>query len=63
MEPLGHIAGMAASVIAALATVVGVALAVPLGLAFDGTMMPLAAGVAVLAGLAALFQLALPLAR
>lgn len=52
MEPLGHIAGMAASVIAAVATVVGVALAIPLGLAFDGTMTPLAIGVAVLAAAA-----------
>ncbi|WP_028028944.1 MFS transporter [Gemmobacter nectariphilus] len=60
MEPLGHVAGMAASLISALATVAGVMLAVPLGLAFDGTIGPLALGVATLAGLAALFQMALP---
>jgi len=60
MEPLGHVAGMAASLISALATVAGVVLAVPLGLAFDGTIGPLALGVATLAGLAALFQMALP---
>lgn len=47
MEPMGHIAGMAASVIGAIATVLGVALAIPVGLMFDGTPLPLAAGVLV----------------
>lgn len=60
MEPLGHIAGMAASVISSLATVIGVALAVPLGLAFDGSVGPLATGVALLAGCALLAQRLLP---
>ncbi|WP_269801314.1 multidrug effflux MFS transporter [Roseovarius salinarum] len=45
MEPLGHIAGMAASVINAMATVGSILLAVPVGLAFDGTPVPLMAGV------------------
>ncbi|MDP4032675.1 MAG: MFS transporter [Pseudorhodobacter sp.] len=49
LEPMGHISGMAASVSGALATVLAVALAVPLGLAFDGTPVPLALGVAALA--------------
>jgi DHA1 family bicyclomycin/chloramphenicol resistance-like MFS transporter len=49
LEPVGHIAGMAASMTAALATVLGVALAAPLGLAFDGTPVPLMIGVSVLA--------------
>jgi DHA1 family bicyclomycin/chloramphenicol resistance-like MFS transporter len=49
LEPVGHIAGMAASITAALATVLGVALAVPLGLAFNGTPVPLMIGVSVLA--------------
>lgn len=44
MEPLGHIAGMAASIIGALATVGSVILAVPVGQAFDGTPRPLATG-------------------
>lgn len=44
MEPLGHIAGTAASVISALATVVAVMLAAPVGLAFDGTPFPLMLG-------------------
>lgn len=47
MEPVGHIAGFASSVIGAIATVVSVVLAVPVGLAFDGTARPLMAGVLV----------------
>lgn len=45
MEDLGHIAGFASSVIAAVATMVSVALAVPVGQAFDGTPLPLLIGV------------------
>ena len=48
MQPMGHIAGMASSVISAVSTVLGVALAVPIGLAFDGTPLPLLAGVGLL---------------
>ncbi len=51
LEPVGHIAGMAASVVGAISTVAAVAIAVPLGLAFDGTPVPLATGIAVLAAL------------
>lgn len=47
MEPVGHIAGLAASVTSAIATVVSVIIAVPVGLAFDGTAVPLMTGVAV----------------
>jgi MFS transporter, DHA1 family, multidrug resistance protein len=52
MEPLGHIAGLAASIITALSTVISVVLAVPVGLAFDGSEMPLMLGVLVFNGLA-----------
>lgn len=45
MEPMGHIAGMAASVIGAVSTVLGAAMASPVGLMFDGTPMPLVATV------------------
>ncbi|MFO7770968.1 MAG: MFS transporter [Roseovarius gahaiensis] len=41
MEPLGHIAGMGASVIAAIATVGSILLTVSVGLMFDGTPLPL----------------------
>lgn len=45
MEPLGHVAGLAASLISSLGTIGSVILAVPLGLLFDGTALPLMAGV------------------
>ncbi|MCB2116153.1 MAG: multidrug effflux MFS transporter [Rhodobacteraceae bacterium] len=45
LEPMGHIAGTAASFITALATVLSVVLAAPIGLAFDGTPVPLMIGV------------------
>lgn len=60
MEPLGHIAGMAASISGSIATVLAVALAVPIGLAFDGTPVPLAFGVFVLTLLAALLMRLMP---
>ena len=41
MEPMGHIAGMAASVIGAVSTVLGALIASPVGLLFDGTPLPL----------------------
>jgi DHA1 family bicyclomycin/chloramphenicol resistance-like MFS transporter len=57
MEPLGHIAGLAASVISAVATVVSVLLAVPVGLMLDATPLPLLGGVAVfIAGALALMR-------
>jgi MFS transporter, DHA1 family, multidrug resistance protein len=49
LEPVGHIAGMAASVMGAIATVASVVLAAPVGLMFNGTPYPLMAGVAVFA--------------
>ncbi|MGP3696443.1 multidrug effflux MFS transporter [Rhodobacter sp. NSM] len=60
MEPVGHIAGMAASVIGSIATVLAVGLAAPLGLAFDGTPLPLMLGVATFAGLGFLLIRSLP---
>jgi MFS transporter, DHA1 family, multidrug resistance protein len=61
MEPVGHIAGLAASVISSLATVGSVLLAIPVGLAFNGTVVPLLAGVTVLiAASLALMRFGLP---
>ncbi|MFO1203563.1 MAG: multidrug effflux MFS transporter [Tabrizicola sp.] len=57
MEPVGHIAGLAASVISSAATVGSVALAIPVGLAFNGTSTPLIAGVAVLISFALILSL------
>lgn len=48
LEPVGHIAGMAASMTAAISTILAVGLAVPIGLAFDGTPVPLMTAVTVL---------------
>lgn len=44
MEPLGHIAGTAASVIGSVATVAAVIIAIPIGLTFNGTPAPAALG-------------------
>ncbi|MGR3513750.1 MAG: multidrug effflux MFS transporter [Paracoccaceae bacterium] len=52
LEPLGHMAGLAASVITALATVGAGLLSVPIGLAFNGTVLPLTIGIGVLVALA-----------
>ena len=45
MEPMGHIAGMAASVIGSISTVASAIIVAPIGLMFDGTLLPLTAGV------------------
>lgn len=52
LAPLGHMAGMASSIVIATSTVLAVGVAAPLGLMFDGTPVPLLAGVAVLLALA-----------
>ncbi len=48
MEPMGHIAGMAASVIGSIATVLAAAIAAPVGLLFDGSITPLTTGVLIM---------------
>ncbi len=45
MEPLGDLAGLGASVIGSLATVVAVPIAIVVGSGFDGTPLPLAVGI------------------
>ncbi|MBU2982378.1 multidrug effflux MFS transporter [Lentibacter algarum] len=57
MEPLGHIAGLAASILSGVSTVFAMVFAVPIGLAFDGTPRPVAIGVFVLCAFALLFML------
>ncbi|WP_322892498.1 MULTISPECIES: multidrug effflux MFS transporter [unclassified Yoonia] len=52
MEEMGHIAGLAASIIAAISTVGAVIIAAPIALMFDGTPMPMAIGALVGASLA-----------
>jgi DHA1 family bicyclomycin/chloramphenicol resistance-like MFS transporter len=46
LEPMGHLAGTATSIISSAATILSVLLAVPLALLFDGTIVPLATGIA-----------------
>ncbi len=41
MEPLGHLAGLAASAMGAVSTILAVLIAIPVGQAFDGTPLPL----------------------
>ncbi len=49
MEPMGKIAGTAASIMGSIGTVLAVVIAMPVSLAFDGTPMSLTAGVLVCA--------------
>jgi DHA1 family bicyclomycin/chloramphenicol resistance-like MFS transporter len=43
LQPMGHIAGLASSVVGAVSTVLSVVIAAPVGLAYDGTIGPLVA--------------------
>ncbi|MCX7289357.1 MAG: multidrug effflux MFS transporter [Rhodobacterales bacterium] len=52
MQDLGHVAGLASSLMTAASTVFAVVLAVPVGLAFDGTQIPVMIGVGVFTALA-----------
>ena len=52
MQYMGHVAGMAASIIAGLSTVGAVLIAAPIGLMFNGTPVPAAAGVLVCSSIA-----------
>lgn len=45
LQPMGHIAGTASSVIGATSTVASIAVAIPIGQMFDGTVTPLTVGV------------------
>ncbi|MEM9900580.1 MAG: multidrug effflux MFS transporter [Pseudomonadota bacterium] len=49
LQPMGHIAGTAASVVGAASTVGAVLIAAPIGLAFNGTAVPLVVSTLVLA--------------
>lgn len=54
MQPMGHIAGSAASVIGAISTVLSATLGSMVGMAYDATVLPLAAGFTVFPALALL---------
>jgi len=57
MEPMGHIAGLAAAVIGSVSTVGAVLIAVPIGLAYDGSVRPLVAAVLICSSLALMLML------
>ncbi len=52
MEPVGHIAGFAASIMAGVSTVLAVLISLPITQSFSGSHLPLVAGSVVLLGLA-----------
>lgn len=60
LEPLGHIAGMAASLMGAISTIVGATFGAIIGQLYDGTALPLAIGTALLAGTGALIMRRMP---
>lgn len=57
MEPMGHIAGMAASVTGAVSTVLAAGIAAIIGQFFDGTLLPLASSLLTMSCLAFLLML------
>ena len=59
MEPLGHIAGLAASILGGTSTVFAMMFAIPIGLAFDGTPRPAAIGIFLLASVALVLMIRL----
>lgn len=52
LQPMGHIAGLASSVVGGVATVLAVPIAAPIGLAFNGTLVPLLLGTVICSVLA-----------
>ncbi len=51
MQPLGHIAGIGAAVVGSLSTLIAVPLGMLIGQSFNGTILPLVAGIAILTGI------------
>lgn len=56
IQPLGYVAGTASAIIGALPTMAAIAIAAPIGLAFNGTPLPLLTGVTICSGLALLLM-------
>ena len=44
MEPMGHVAGVAAAITGSVSSMVALAIGTPFGHAYDGTVLPLIAG-------------------
>jgi DHA1 family bicyclomycin/chloramphenicol resistance-like MFS transporter len=51
MEPLGHLAGIGAAVVGSLSTLISIPLGTLIGQSYNGTVVPLIIGIAVLSGL------------
>ena len=51
MQPLGHIAGIGAAIVGSLSTLIAIPLGVVIGQSYNGTILPLVAGIAILTGL------------
>jgi MFS transporter, DHA1 family, multidrug resistance protein len=47
MEPMGHIAGVAAAVVGSLSSLIAVSAGTPIGQLYDGTVIPLIVGFAI----------------
>jgi DHA1 family bicyclomycin/chloramphenicol resistance-like MFS transporter len=54
MEPLGQMAGIGAAVVGSLSTLISMPLGTIIGQSYNGTLLPLIIGMAILAGLAIL---------
>jgi DHA1 family bicyclomycin/chloramphenicol resistance-like MFS transporter len=54
MEPLGHMAGIGAAIVGSLSTLISMPLGTIIGQSYNGTLLPLIVGMAVLTGLAIL---------
>ena len=52
MEPLGHMAGIGAAVVGSLSTLISMALGTIIGQSYNGTILPLVLGLAILNGIA-----------
>ena len=60
LEPMGHIAGMVSAIMGAISTFLGASMAIPIGLAFDGSVLPLLIGIILCSGSAFALMLTNP---
>lgn len=54
MQPLGHIAGIGAAIVGSLSTLIAILMGMVIGQSYNGTILPLVAGMAILMGLSLL---------
>lgn len=51
MQPLGHIAGIGAAIVGSISTLIAILMGMMIGQSYNGTILPLVAGMAILTGL------------